>query len=51
MPSTLSHEDRYLPNAWVVTVNSKQKIQMTIDREKVDPKRLDEIDTKIKTHV
>ena len=24
-PSTLSHEDRYLPNAWVVTAKPKQK--------------------------
>ncbi len=33
-PSTLSHEDRYLPNAWVVTANPKQKIRMTIDGKK-----------------
>ncbi|MFT0564268.1 phosphodiester glycosidase family protein, partial [Bacillus cereus] len=46
-PSTLSHEDRYLPNAWVVTANSKQKIQMTIDGEKVNPKTLDSIGTNI----
>lgn len=43
-PSTLSHEDRYLPNAWVVTANSKQKIKMIIDGEKVDPKTLDKFD-------
>lgn len=24
-PSTLSHEDHYLLNAWVVTANPKQK--------------------------
>ncbi|TKI85319.1 phosphodiester glycosidase family protein, partial [Bacillus cereus] len=43
-PSTLSHEDRYLPNAWVVTANQKQKIQMTIDGEKVDSNTLDKFD-------
>lgn len=31
--STLSHEDRYLPNDWVVTANPKQKIKMTIHRK------------------
>lgn len=30
-PSTLSHEDRFLPNAWIVSANSKQKIKITID--------------------
>ncbi|KLA26216.1 hypothetical protein B4080_3723 [Bacillus cereus] len=43
-PSTLSHEDRYLPNAWVVIANQKQKIQMTIDGEKVDSNTLDKFD-------
>ncbi|MDF9507502.1 phosphodiester glycosidase family protein, partial [Bacillus cereus] len=40
-PSTLSHEDRYLPNAWVVTANPKQKINMKIDGEKVNSKTFD----------
>ncbi|MGG4268100.1 phosphodiester glycosidase family protein [Peribacillus simplex] len=39
-PSTLSHEDRYLPNAWTVTANPKQKVQMTMDGKKVDPNTL-----------
>ncbi len=30
---TLSHEDRYLPNAWMVTANQKQEIRVTIDGE------------------
>ncbi|MFP3670025.1 phosphodiester glycosidase family protein, partial [Priestia sp. SIMBA_032] len=48
-PSTLSHEDRYLPNAWVVTANPKQKIRMTIDGKKIDAKIPDEFDINIST--
>ncbi|PFZ68060.1 hypothetical protein COL72_27560 [Bacillus toyonensis] len=44
-PSTLSHEDRFLPNAWVVTSNPKQKIKMKIDGERVNPKTIDTFDT------
>ncbi|HDR6289166.1 TPA: phosphodiester glycosidase family protein [Bacillus cereus] len=36
-PSTLSHEDRYLPNAWIVTANKKQKISITLDGKNIDP--------------
>lgn len=31
IPSTLSHQSRYLPNAWVVTANQNQKVHVTID--------------------
>ncbi|COS63654.1 putative exopolysaccharide biosynthesis protein [Streptococcus pneumoniae] len=50
-PSTLSHEDRYLPNAWVVTANQKQKIKMTIDGRKIDTKTSDEFDANISTNL
>ncbi len=50
-PSTLSHEDRYLPNAWVVTANQKQKIKMTIDGRKRDTKTSDEFDANISTNL
>ncbi|HDR6817493.1 phosphodiester glycosidase family protein [Bacillus thuringiensis] len=36
-PSTLSHEDRYLPNAWIVTANPKQKVSITLDGKVVNP--------------
>ena len=45
------HEDRYLPNAWVVTANQKQKIKMTIDGEKIDTKTPDEFDANISTNL
>ncbi len=48
-PSILSHEDRYLPNIWVVTANQKQKIKMTIDGQKIDTTTSDEIDANIST--
>ncbi|QQN85378.1 phosphodiester glycosidase family protein [Bacillus toyonensis] len=48
-PSTLSHEDRYLPNAWMVTANQKQEIRVTIDGEKIDTKKSDEFDANIST--
>ncbi len=48
-PSTLSHEDRYLPNAWIVTANQKQEIRVTIDGEKIDTKKSDEFDANIST--
>ncbi|MED2092210.1 phosphodiester glycosidase family protein, partial [Bacillus thuringiensis] len=38
---------RYLPNAWVVTANPKQKINMTIDGEKVNSETFDKFDTNI----
>lgn len=36
-PSTLSHEDRFLPNAWIVTANPKQKVEITMDGVQVEP--------------
>ena len=35
-PSTLSHEDRFLPNAWIVTVNPNQKVEMTMDGHPIE---------------
>ncbi|QEL82820.1 phosphodiester glycosidase family protein (plasmid) [Bacillus sp. JAS24-2] len=35
-PSTLSHEDRYLPNAWIVTANPKQQVHITVDGKEID---------------
>ncbi|WP_028402090.1 phosphodiester glycosidase family protein [Ectobacillus panaciterrae] len=31
IPSTLSHNSRYLPNAWIVTANPNQKVEVSID--------------------
>ncbi|WP_028399599.1 phosphodiester glycosidase family protein [Ectobacillus panaciterrae] len=31
IPSTLSHNSRYLPNSWVVTANQNQKVEVTVD--------------------
>ncbi|PES71908.1 branched-chain amino acid ABC transporter permease [Bacillus cereus] len=35
-PSTLSREDRFLPNAWVVAPNSKQKVEIKMDGKSID---------------
>ncbi|MFZ7807531.1 phosphodiester glycosidase family protein [Bacillus thuringiensis] len=43
-PSTLSHEDRFLPNAWTVTANPKQKVQIKIDGEITDLSSLKDLD-------
>ncbi|EJR60567.1 hypothetical protein IK5_06150 [Bacillus cereus VD154] len=37
-PSTLSHEDRFLPNAWIVTVNPNQQVEITVDGKRVESK-------------
>ncbi|HDR7761420.1 phosphodiester glycosidase family protein [Bacillus cereus] len=39
-PSTLSHKDRYLPNAWIINANPKQDIHMTMDGKKLDTKNV-----------
>ena len=39
-PSTLSHKDRYLPNAWIITANPKQEVHMTLDGKKLDTKNV-----------
>ncbi|MCW9134123.1 phosphodiester glycosidase family protein [Bacillus paramycoides] len=36
-PSTLSHEDRFLPNAWIVESNPKQKVEITMDGTHIEP--------------
>ncbi len=35
-PSTLSHKERYLPNAWIIAAKPKQEIHITLDSEKID---------------
>ncbi|PEU75488.1 branched-chain amino acid ABC transporter permease [Bacillus cereus] len=35
-PSTLSHQDRFLPNAWVVAPNPKQTVEIKIDGKIID---------------
>ncbi|HDR7454960.1 TPA: phosphodiester glycosidase family protein [Bacillus cereus] len=35
-PSTLSHKDRYLPNAWIIAAKPKQEIHITLDGKKID---------------
>ncbi|MBJ8024980.1 phosphodiester glycosidase family protein [Bacillus cereus] len=42
-PSTLSHEDRFLPNAWVISPQPKQKVSIKIDGKSVDVSSLDDI--------
>lgn len=37
-PSTLSHEDRFLPNAWIVTANPNQKVEITVAGKRVESK-------------
>ncbi|MBJ8025969.1 phosphodiester glycosidase family protein [Bacillus cereus] len=42
-PSTLSHDDRFLPNAWVISPRFKQKVAIKIDGKHVDVNALDDI--------
>ncbi|WP_459502283.1 phosphodiester glycosidase family protein [Bacillus sp. C1] len=41
-PSTLSHEDRFLPNAWIVAANPNQQIQITMDGKNIDTTTLED---------
>jgi len=39
-PSTLSHKDRFLPNAWVIAPESDQKVELNIDGKTMGLKTL-----------
>ncbi|PES30645.1 phosphodiester glycosidase family protein [Bacillus cereus] len=43
-PSTLSHKDRFLPNAWVVVPKSNQKIELKLDGKIIDLRSLQDLD-------
>ncbi|MFD3448171.1 phosphodiester glycosidase family protein [Microbacteriaceae bacterium 4G12] len=43
IPSTLSHQSRYLPNCWVVTANPEQKVEVTIDGKEADQEKIAKI--------
>ncbi|MDY0854365.1 phosphodiester glycosidase family protein [Bacillus thuringiensis] len=43
-PSTLSHQDRFLPNAWVIAPNLKQKVEIKIDGKSIDTNSLKDLD-------
>lgn len=43
IPSTSSHQTRYLPNSWVVTAMEGQKVSVTIDGKSAAPEKLAEI--------
>ncbi|OLR27676.1 phosphodiester glycosidase family protein [Bacillus cereus] len=36
-PATPSHESRFLPNAWIVTANPNQKVEITMDGNHIEP--------------
>ncbi|PGS63647.1 branched-chain amino acid ABC transporter permease [Bacillus cereus] len=36
-PSTLSHKDRFLPNAWIVAANQQQKVEVTMAGARITP--------------
>lgn len=43
IPSTSSHQTRYLPNSWVVTATKGQKVSVTIDGKAASPEKIAEI--------
>ena len=43
IPSTSSHQTRYLPNSWVVTAMEGQKVSVTIDGKSAAPEKIAEI--------
>ncbi|MCP8970395.1 phosphodiester glycosidase family protein [Ectobacillus ponti] len=43
IPSTLSHQARHLPNCWVVTARSGQKVEITIDGQPASSREISNI--------